>query len=70
MEQKMIIMDVMNETSEVKIETKGFTGMKCVEESQFLKDAVGQQMEQTLLPIAFTDEKDKVTNRVYKPICG
>lgn len=68
MKQKEIIIDVMNETAEVKVETKGYTGMKCVEESQFLKEALGEQMEQTLLPIAF--QKEKETIREYKPICG
>lgn len=65
---KEIIMDVMNETAEVKIETKGYTGMKCVEEAQFLKDALGTETEQILLPIAY--QKDKETKRVFKPICG
>lgn len=65
---KEIILDVMNGTAEVKIETKGYVGMKCVEESKFLKDALGVQTEQTLLPIAF--QKEKETKRIYKPICG
>jgi hypothetical protein len=65
---KEIIIDIMNETAEVKIETKGYVGMKCVEESQFLKDALGTETEQVLLPIAF--EKEKEVNRIYKPICG
>lgn len=65
---KEIIMDVMNDTAEVKIETKGYVGMKCIEESQFLKDALGVTMEQTLIPIAF--QKEKKVRRVYKPICG
>jgi hypothetical protein len=67
---KQMIIEVMNETAEVKIETKGYTGMKCVEESKFLKDALGEQMEQTLLPVAFQKETTKEKNRVYKPICG
>lgn len=67
---KQMIIEVMDETAEVKIETKGYTGMKCVEESQFLKDALGTQMEQTLLPVAFQKDKSKEKNRVYKSICG
>lgn len=67
---KEIIIDVMNETAEVKVQTKGYTGMKCVEESKFLKEALGEQMEQTLLPIAFGKDNTKENNRVYKPICG
>lgn len=68
MNKKEIIIDVMNNTAEVKIETKGYTGMKCVEESQFLKEALGVQMEQTLHPIAY--QKDKESIREYKTICG
>jgi len=70
MAQKKIIMDVMNDTAEIKVTTEGYIGMKCVEESEFLKAAVGQLMEQTLLPIAFEKSKEGVENRVYKPICG
>ena len=65
---KQIIMEVMNETAEIKIRTEGYIGMKCVEESKFLKDALGEEMEQTLLPCALQSEKEGV--RVYKPICG
>ena len=65
---KEIILDVMNETAEIKIETKGFTGRKCLEESQFLKDALGVQIEQTLLPIYF--ERSKESKRIFTPICG
>ena len=68
MKNKEIIIDVMNETAEVKIETKGYVGMQCVEESQFLKDALGIETEQTLLPVA--QLKNKKVVRVYKPICG
>jgi hypothetical protein len=68
MDKKEIIMDVMNETAEVKIETKGYVGMQCVEEAQFLKEALGELTSQSLLPIAY--EKEKETKRVYKPICG
>lgn len=68
MSNKEIILDVLNDTGEVKIQTKGYTGMKCVEESQFLKDALGEELEQTLLPCALQSEKEG--ERVYKPICG
>lgn len=68
MAKKVIIMDVMNESAEVQIETKGYVGMKCVEESQFLKDALGIMTEQTLHPIALQKEKEEI--RVYKPLCG
>lgn len=65
---KEIVIDIMNETAEVKLETKGYTGMKCVDESKFIKDALGKEIEQTLHPIAY--KKDKNDVRVYKSLCG
>lgn len=66
--QKEIILDFLNDTAEIKIETKNFVGMKCVQESQFLKDALGEEIEVTLLPIAFQKENEVI--REYKGICG
>ena len=69
MSKKMIIIDIMDETAELKIETKGFVGPKCVEESQFLKDALGPSMEMELKPVFYQKNKKEVT-RVMKPLCG
>ena len=67
--QKKIIVKINKATGEININTEGFTGMKCVEESQFLKDALGTEIEQVLLPIAMQKDKEEI-HRVYKPICG
>lgn len=67
--EKQIIMDVINSTGETKIETKGYIGMKCVEESKFLKDALGKTIETDLLPIAHMKENGQ-QQRLYRPICG
>jgi hypothetical protein len=66
---KEIIIDIMNETAEIKVETKGYTGMKCLEESELFKKALGDQIDQVLLPIAY-EKENKVVKRIYKPICG
>ena len=62
---KKVIMDVMNETAEIKIETNGFTGSSCVKETQFLKDALGEEMEKELKPIYYANEK-----KGFLPLCG
>ena len=38
---KEIVIDIP-EDGEIRIETKGFTGKACIEESQFLKDITRQ----------------------------
>ena len=67
--QKKILVTINKTTGKMNIRTEGFTGMKCVEESQFLKDALGTEIEQVLLPIAMQKDKEEI-ERVYKPICG
>jgi len=39
---KEIIIDISND-GEVHIETKGFRGKACIEESQFLKNLLGKE---------------------------
>ena len=65
---KMIIVDIMNETAEVKIETIGYKGPKCIEESQFLKDALGTEIEMDLKPTFYEREEEEI--REYKLLCG
>jgi hypothetical protein len=68
MSKKIIQMDIFNETAEIKIETKGYVGTKCVEEAKFLKEALGEETEVDLKPVFYEKEKGKV--RTFKPICG
>lgn len=66
---KQIIVTIDMETGKMEIETKGYRGLKCIEESQFLKDALGEEVEQELKPIAYeTEEKEHY--RCFKPLCG
>ena len=46
---KEIVIDIA-EDGEISLETKGFTGKACVEESQFLKDMLGKETFQRLTP--------------------
>ncbi len=65
---KEIIIDVQDD-GEVKIETRGFTGKACIQESQFLKDLLGKEISQQLTPAYYTiSQKEKV--KKHLPLCG
>jgi len=63
---KEIVIDIA-EDGEVSLETKGFTGKACVEESQFLKDMLGKETFQRLTP-AYYGKKARV--KKYLQLCG
>ena len=64
---KAIIIDVMDD-GEIKIETKGFQGKACIDESQFLKDLLGEETIRNLVPAYYTRKKTAI--RKYLPLCG
>ncbi len=64
---KQIVIDVMAD-GEIKIETKGFTGPVCLEESQFLKDLLGKEISVQLCPV-FYQKRRKILKK-HIPICG
>ena len=65
---KEIIIEVSND-GEIKIETRGFSGKSCIQESQFLKDLLGKEISQQLTPAYYTtNQKEKV--KKHLPLCG
>ena len=65
---KEIVIDVTDD-GEVKIETRGFTGKACIQESQFLKDLLGKEISQQLTSAYYTiNGKEKV--KKHLPLCG
>jgi len=64
---KQIIVDVLD-SGEIKIETRGFTGKSCIEESQFIKDLLGEEIQRNLVPAFYT--RNKTTIRKHLPLCG
>jgi hypothetical protein len=66
---KEIIIDV-SEQGEVKIETRGFSGKSCVQESQFLKDLLGKELSQQLTPAYYQAGRNKETVKKHLPLCG
>lgn len=67
--QKQIIVDVMDD-GEVKIETKGYAGPICVEESKFLKGALGEEVSQVLTAAYYQVDQNNNVRRTIRPLCG
>ena len=64
---KEIIIDVSDD-GEIRIETRGFKGKSCLEESEFLKDLLGKETSRQLTPAYYQEEKQTV--KKYLPLCG
>lgn len=62
---KKIIVEIGND-GEVRLETRGYSGPVCLEESQFLKDLLGEETSRQLVPVFYQKNK----NKRYLPICG
>jgi len=67
-ERKRIIVDIMNETAEMKIVAKGFVGPECKNRMKFLEDALGKTVKEQLLPTYYETEIEKEI--IYQPMCG
>jgi hypothetical protein len=50
---KEIVIEVSND-GEIRLETKGFEGKACLEESQYLKDLLGSEICRSLTPAYYT----------------
>ena len=66
---KQIVIDISDD-GEVKIETRGFQGKKCVEESQFLKDLLGKETARQLTPAYYQRQGQKEVVKKHLPLCG
>ena len=64
---KEIVIDISDD-GEIRIETKGFKGKACIEESQFLKDVLGKETFKRLTPAYYSTIKQKV--KKYLQLCG
>ena len=66
-QMKQIIIDVF-ETGEIEIETRGYIGRNCIEESQVIKDLLGNEITKQLTPSYFSHGKKNV--KKHLPLCG
>ncbi len=63
---KEIVIDISND-GEISIETKGFKGKVCIEESQFLKNLLGKETYKRLTPTYYCN---KNRAKKYLQLCG
>ena len=64
---KQIIIDVLD-NGEVKLETRGYTGKTCLEETEFIKNILGSEITRQLTPAYYTQGKETV--KKHLPLCG
>ena len=64
---KQIIIDISDD-GEVKIETRGYTGKSCVEETAAIKNILGNEITRQLTPAYYTQGKETV--KKHLPLCG
>ena len=64
---KQIIIDI-DENGEIQIETRGFNGRVCIEESKFIKYLLGKETAQNLTPAYYVQNKQIV--KQYLQLCG
>ena len=65
---KVITIDIYEDTGEVKLETEGFIGKSCVEESQFIKDILGEEVHRDLKPVY--NQKGGIVTKKHISLCG
>lgn len=65
--KKQIVVDI-DDSGEVRIESKGFKGPTCLEETQFLKDLLGQELSRYLTPMFY--QQNKVCVKKHINLCG
>lgn len=67
--KKQIIIDISDD-GEVHIETTGFSGKACIEETQFLKNLLGKETFRQLTPAYYTNVNQKQKTKKYLQLCG
>jgi len=65
--RKEIVIDIFDD-GEVRIETKGFKGKACMEETEFLKKILGTETHKQLTPAYY--ENSKQHKKKYMQLCG
>jgi len=64
---KQVIIDIMAD-GEIKIETRGFVGKACLDETDFLKNLLGYEKARQLTTAFYT--KNKKVIKKHLPLCG
>lgn len=62
-----IVVDISDD-GEVRIETKGFKGAACLEETEFLKEILGKETLRQLTPAYYSN--GRLLKKKYLNLCG
>ena len=62
-----IVVDISDD-GEVRIETKGFKGAACLEETEFLKEILGKETLRQLTPAYYNN--GRLLKKKYLNLCG
>ena len=65
---KEIVIDIYDD-GEVRLETRGFKGKSCLQETKYLKAILGKEITRNLVP-AYYRQANKKTLKKYLPLCG
>jgi len=66
---KRIVVEI-DEDGVISIETLGFKGKGCLEDSEWVKDIIGKETSQQLTPAYFMKSDDKEKRIKHLPLCG
>ena len=64
---KEIVIDISDD-GELSIETRGFTGKACIDDTKFLKELLGKEIFRQLTPAYYTTQKQQT--KKYLHLCG
>lgn len=64
---KEIIIDI-DDNAEISVETRGFSGKSCLEESKFVEELLGNELVRQLTPAYYVENKKQV--KKYLKLCG
>jgi len=64
---KQIIVEI-DRNGEIKIITKGYSGLVCLEETKMLKDLLGKEIARELAAVACVHEGEEA--KQHLPVCG
>jgi len=65
---KIVIIDIMNHTGELRLEATGYQGKSCEEATKFLSEALGNTVSTELKPEYFMQDEEKTT--LLRSFCG
>jgi hypothetical protein len=67
--QKKIVVNISND-GQIQIETHGYVGEECLEESKFIEEFLGKEISTQLTPAFYQSKGNKGVVKKHIPLCG